>query len=190
MKTLRLFSCLQEHGMYPVLKKIILVYALSLHFFNIYFNICLHLMLISTKLSFIVRLSRRAKRASICRATPQYVCMYQVILTNPKVYQRDLPLPDTRNGRKTQEWRVFTLTFCCLFNATSWETLKNMFTNTFGHSLRADNCEGHFTGRATYFHAKISLIRRSLLVVAKIFAAQFYMKLNNISFPARIFRKS
>jgi len=89
--------------MYPVLKKINLVNTLSSHFFNFYFNICVHLMLISTKLSFIVRLCGRAKRASICRAKPQYVSMYQVILTNQKAYQRDLPLPDTRNVRTTQE---------------------------------------------------------------------------------------
>jgi hypothetical protein len=190
MKTLRLFSCLQEHGMYPVLKKINLVYTLSSHFFNIYFNICFHLMLIYTKLSFIVRLCRKAKRASICRATPRWVSIYQVILTNPQEYQRDLPLPGTRNGRTTQEWRVFPLTLCCLVHATSWETLKNIFTNICRHSLRTDNSEWHLMCRATYFHAKLSIIRRSLLVVAKIFAIQFYIELNNILFPARIFRKS
>jgi len=60
--------------------------------------------------------------------------MYQVILTNPKTYQRDLPIPGTRNGRTTQEWTVFPLALCCLVHAKSWETLKNIFTKICGHS--------------------------------------------------------
>jgi len=116
--------------------------------------------------------------------------MYQVILNNRKAYQHDLPLPGTSNGRTTQEWRAFPLAVCCLLHATGWETLKNILTNTCVHSLRADNSECHFTCRATYTHAKISITRRSLSVVAEIFAAEFYIKLKSILFPARILRKS
>jgi hypothetical protein len=95
-----------------------------------------------------------------------------------------LPVHVTEGQHKNE---VLPLAVCCLVYATSCETLKNFCTNICGHSVRADSSEWHFTCRATYFHAKISITRRSILVVAKICAAKFYVKLNNILFPARIF---
>jgi len=187
MKTLRLCSCLQEHGMHPVLKKIYHVYTLSSHFFNINFNIYPHIMLISTKLSFIMRLCRLCK---VCKYLSSHAgtCVHVSGYFNQSqgVSAWILHLPATHNGR-TQEWRIFPLAVSCLLHAKSWETLKNIFANLCGHTLRADNSECHFTCRAIYFHAKLSIKRRSLLVVTKIFTAQFYITLNNILFPRTYF---